>query len=104
VCAKCLVKRCREIIKPKLRDTQCGFRRGRGTTEQNSTLQQIFEKSWEHAKDVYTCFVDLRKVYDWVPREKLIGSVAGVAYGVEDRLLLAVKSLYSCSQSVSVEL
>jgi len=33
---------------------------------------------------------------------KTLGSVAGAAYGVEDRLLLAVKSLYSCSQSVSV--
>jgi len=51
VYAKCLVKRCREIIEPKLIDSQCGFRSGRNTTEQNSTLQQIFGKSWEHAKD-----------------------------------------------------
>jgi len=33
---------------------------------------------------------------------KSFGECSGVAYGVEDRLLLAVKSLYSCSQSVSV--
>ena len=52
-----------KIIEPKLDDIQCGFRRGRSTTEQIFTLQQIFEKSWEHAKDVYTCFVDLGKVY-----------------------------------------
>jgi len=58
------VKRCREIIEPKLDDTQCGFRGVRRTTEQNSTLQQIFEKPWEHAKDVYTSFVDLNKVHD----------------------------------------
>ena len=31
-------------------------------TDQISTLQQIFQKSWEHAKDVYTCFIDLGKV------------------------------------------
>jgi len=43
----------------------------------NSTLQQIIEKFWEHAKDVYTCFVDLRKIYDWVPREKLWGGECG---------------------------
>jgi len=73
VYAKCLVKRCREIIEPKLDDTQCGFRRGRSTTYQNSTIQQIFEKSWEHAKDVYTCFGDLGKVRDRVPREKVWG-------------------------------
>jgi len=43
-----------KIIEPSLDDTQCGFCRGRSTTEQSSTLQQIFEKSWEHAKDLYT--------------------------------------------------
>jgi len=36
-------------------------------------LQQIFEKFWEHAKEVFTCFVDLGKVYCRVPREKFCG-------------------------------
>jgi len=52
-----------KITELKPDDTQCGFRRGRSTTEQIFTLQQIFEKSWEPAKDLYTCFVDLGKVY-----------------------------------------
>jgi len=39
-------------MEPKLDDTHRGFRHGRSTTEQISTLQQIFEKSWEHTKDV----------------------------------------------------
>jgi len=42
-------------------------------TQHISTLQQILEKSWKHAKDLYTCFVDLGKVYGRVPREKLWG-------------------------------
>ena len=75
---------------------QCGFRHGRRTTEQNSTLHQVFEKAWEHAKDVYTCFVDLGKAYDRVPREKLSGVFR--EHGVDGRMLLAVKSLYSCSE------
>jgi len=32
-------------------------------------LQQIFEKS-KCMPNVYTCFVDLEKVYDWVPRAR----------------------------------
>jgi len=60
-----------EIIEPKLDDTQCGFRHGRCITKQLSTLQRIFEKSWEHAKDVCTCFVNLGKAYGRVPRKKL---------------------------------
>ena len=59
-------------IESKLADTQYGVRRGSTTTEQISTLQQILEKSWEHAKDVYTCFVDLGKVYGRVPCEKAV--------------------------------
>jgi len=83
-----------KIIEPKLDYTQCGFCRGCSTTEEISTLQQIFKKSWEHAKDLYTCFVDLGKVYGRVPREKLW--VMLWEYGVEGCLLLAVKKLYSC--------
>ena len=75
--AKCIEKWCREITEPNLNDVQCGFHPGRSTTDQIFTLNQIFKKSWEHAKDVYTCFIDLEKAYDRVPREKLWG-VLGV--------------------------
>ena len=34
--AKCVEKRCREIIESKLNDTQCGFRPGPSTTDQVS--------------------------------------------------------------------
>ena len=43
VFVKCLDKRCRETNEPKLKDSQCGFRPGRSTTDQIFTLQQIFE-------------------------------------------------------------
>ena len=45
---------------------QRGFLPGRNTntTVQIFTLQKTFEKSWEYAKDVYTCFVDLKKAHD----------------------------------------
>jgi len=92
--AKCLEKRCREIIESKLGDTPCGFRPGCSTTDKIFTLQKIFEKSWEYAKHFYACFVDLEKAYNRVPREKIWGVLR--EYDVDDRLLLAVKSLYSC--------
>ena len=81
--------------KPKLDDTQCGFCRGRSTAEELSTLQQSLE-ILGHAKDVYICFVDLGKVYGRVPREKLWGMLW--EHGVYGCLLLAVKSLNSCSE------
>ena len=48
-------------MEPKLDDIQCGFPRNSSTTEKISILQQIFKKSCEHSKDLYTCFVDLRQ-------------------------------------------
>ena len=68
VYAKCLERKCREIVESKLEDGQCGFRPGRSTTDQIFTLKQIFEKSLEHGKDLFACFVDLDKAYDRVPR------------------------------------
>jgi len=43
-------------------------------------------------KVVYTCFDDLEKAHDWVPREKLW--VVLSKYGVDGRLSPAVKSLF----------
>jgi len=60
------------------------------------SLSSKYKKSWECAKDVYACFVDLKKAYDRVPRENLWEMLR--EYAVDGRLLLAVKSLYSCSE------
>jgi len=78
-----------KIIEPKLDNIQCDFCRGCSTIDQSLTLQQILDKSWKHAKDVCTCFVDLKKVYGQVPREKLWGMLR--EYGVDGCLLLAIK-------------
>jgi len=59
------------------------------TSDQILTLQKIFEKSWEYAKDVYTCFIELENAYDQVLREKLWGVLQ--EYGIDGYLLLAVK-------------
>ena len=82
-----------------LEDYQCGFRSGRSTTDQIFTLRQIFEKSWEYAKDISVSFVDLEKAYHWVFRDKLPRVL--LAYGIDGHLLTAIKSLY-CQPKVCV--
>ena len=99
VYAKCLERKCRELVEPKLEDGQCGFRQGRSTTDQSFTLKQIFEKSWEYGKDLFACFNDLEKAYDRVTRDKL-GKVLR-EYGVDGQLLRAIKSFY-CRPGVCV--
>ena len=92
VYAKCLERKCREILESKLEDGQCGFYPGRSTTNQIFTLKQIFEKSWEHGKHLFACFVDLKKAYDRVPRDKLWKVLQ--EYGVNGHLLRVIKSFY----------
>ena len=63
--------------------------------------QQIFEKSWEYAKEVNACFVDLEKAYDRIPRDKLWEVL--LQYGIEGQLATSVKSLYEyCEVGVRV--
>ena len=99
VYVKCLEKKCREIVEPKLTDAQCGFRPGRSTMGQISALQQILEKSWEYAKQVNACFVDFEKAYDRIPRDKVWAGL--LQCGIDGQLLTAIKSLHMRSQVCS---
>ncbi|VDP03110.1 unnamed protein product [Soboliphyme baturini] len=56
----------------------------------------IVEKSWEYAQPVYMCFVDREKAYDRIPRHSLWTCLR--AYGIDDKLLGAIQSLYSDSR------
>ena len=75
------------------------FSSERSTTDQIFTLKQIFEKSWEYAKDVFARFADLKKAYNRVPRDKLWKVLQ--EYGIGEHLLVAIKSLY-CQPDVCV--
>ena len=99
VYAKCLERKCREIVESKLEDGRCGFRAGRSTTDQIFTLKKIFEKSWEYGKDLCSCFVDIEKAYARVPRDKLWKVL--LEYGVNCQLLRPIKSFY-CRPEVCV--
>ena len=57
--AKCLERKCREIVELKLEDDRCGFRTGGSTSDHIFTVKQVFEKSWEQGKDLFASFVNL---------------------------------------------
>lgn len=52
-------------------DYQCGFRRGRSTTDQIFTLRQIMEKAWEFNISIHQLFVDFKQAYDSLERQPL---------------------------------
>ena len=50
---------------------QFGFRRNLSTSSATSILKKCIEESFTHRKKVYTCFVDYKKAFDLVNRQKL---------------------------------
>ena len=88
-------------MESKLEDGQCGFCPGRSTTDRIFTLKQIFEKSWKYGKNLFACFVNLKKAYDRVPRDKLWKVLQ--EYGVNGQLLRAIMSFY-CRPEICVRL
>ena len=52
-------------------ESQCGFRKDRGTIDMVFTARQLQEKCQEQNVDLYMTFVDLTKDFDTVSREGL---------------------------------
>ena len=51
-------------------DSQCGFHKGRGSTDITFGARQLLEKAREQLQGV-NAFVDLRKTYDSIPYQTL---------------------------------
>ena len=49
----------------ELPDVQSGFRKGRGTRDQITTIRWIIEKAREFQKNIF-CFIDYPKAFDCV--------------------------------------
>ena len=56
---------------PKHIDVQAGFRKGRGTRDQIANNHWIIEKAREFQKNIYFCFIDYAKAFDYVGHNKL---------------------------------
>ena len=54
-----------------LPDVQGGFRKGRGNRDQIANIHWITEKAREFQKNIYFCFVDYAKAFDYVDHNKL---------------------------------
>ena len=71
VMLKILQARLQQYVNRKLPDVQAGFRKGRGTRDQIGNLHGIIEKTREFQKNIYFCFIDYTKAFDWVDHNKL---------------------------------
>ena len=66
-----LQARLQHYMNCELPDVQAGFRKGRGTRDQIANLRRIMEKAREFQKNIYFCFIDYAKAFDYVDHNKL---------------------------------
>ena len=58
----------------ELPDVQDGFRKGRGIRDQIANICWIIEKAREFQKNIYFCFIDYVKAFDYMNHNKLENS------------------------------
>ena len=74
-------------------DVQAGFIKGRGTRDQIANICWIIEKAKEFQKNIYFCFIDYAKAFDWVDHNKLWKILKEM--GLPDHLTWLLINLYA---------
>ena len=60
-----------QYMNHELPDVQAGFRKDRGTRDQIANICWIIKKAREFQKNIYFCFIDYVKAFDFVDHNKL---------------------------------
>ena len=66
VMLKILQARLQQYMNHEIPDVQAGFRKGRGARDQIANIRWIIEKTKEFQKNIYFCFIDCAKAFDYV--------------------------------------
>ena len=74
-------------------DVEAGFRKGRGTRDQTANICWIIEKAREFQENIYFCFNDYAKAFDFVDHNKLWKTLKEM--GIPDHLTCLLRNLYS---------
>ena len=80
-------------MKCELPDVQVGFRKGRGARDQVANICWIIEKTREFQKNIYFCFIDYAKAFDWVDHNKLWKFLKEM--GIPDHLTCLLRNLHA---------
>ena len=93
VMLKILQARLQQYVNHELPDAQAGFRKGRGTREQIANIRWIMEKAREFQKNIYFCFSDYVKAFDYVDHNKLWKTLKEM--GLSDHLTCLLRNLHA---------
>ena len=80
-------------MKQEIPEVQAGFTKGRGTRDQIANIHWIMEKAREFQKNIYFCFIDYAKAFDYVDHNKVWKIVKEM--GISDHLTCLLRNLYA---------
>ena len=69
-----LQARLQQYVNHGLPDVQAGFRKGRGTRDQIANIHGVIKKARKFQKNIYFCFINYTKAFDYVDHNKLENS------------------------------
>ena len=93
VMLKILQARLQQYANRELPDVQAGLRKGRGIRNQIANIHWIIEKVREFQKNIYFCFIDHSKAFDYVHHNKLWKILKEM--GIPDHLTCLLRNLYA---------
>ena len=93
---KILQSRLKQYMNHELSDVQDGFRKGRGTRDQIANIHWIVEKARELQNNIYFCFIDYARAFDFVDHNKLWKILKEI--GIADHLTCLLRNLYAGAQ------
>ena len=94
---KLILNRIAPRIDPLLRKNQNGFRKGRGTLSQILSIRRILEEMRKLNKEAIISFVDFKKAFDSVSREKMFQILP--LYGIPNKIVSAIRALYTSTKA-----
>ena len=93
VMLKILQARLQQYVNHEFPDVQAGFRKGRGTRDQTANIRWIMEKAREFQENIYFCFIDYAKAFDYVDHNKLWKILREM--GILNHLTCLLRNLYA---------
>ena len=90
---KILQARLQQYMNSELPDVQACVRKGRGTRDQVANIRWIMEIAREFQKNIYFCFIDYAKAFNFVDHNKLWTILKEM--GIPDHLTCLLRNLYA---------
>ena len=99
---KILQARLQQYVNHELPDVQAGFRKGRGTRDQIANICWIIEKCKRVPENIYFCFIDYAKAFDYVNHNKLWKILKEM--GIPEHLTSLLRNLYAGQEVTELDM